>query len=272
MDPADVEERLDALEHVHVFVKRVKEHEFPDFTLSLQYQFVHVLYQNALYASLQPTRRAALSGRVARVARRRITGASTRAIAGRLAALFEVGARLRHERAVLPRGGASRRRACSRFARRCRSPSAGWRPARDAGGPRAPAARARAADDPRAGAADDEGLGEPGDRAGLRPRPRTVPSARRRAAAVPRPLGDRAVPRDQGRPAPVPQPRRRADGGGGASRQSRVPHGRASPARRLPRVRRRHRRSRAASSIAAASCTTRNSIAPTPPCSGSTPA
>ena len=62
MDPADVEERLEALERVHVFVKRGEEHEFPDRTLTLQYQFVHVLYQNALYASLQPTRRAALSG------------------------------------------------------------------------------------------------------------------------------------------------------------------------------------------------------------------
>jgi serine/threonine protein kinase/predicted ATPase len=89
MDPAEVEERLDALEHIHVFVKRIKEHEFPDLTLSLQYQFVHVLYQNALYASLQPTRRAALSGRVARSLvghyREEHTG-----IAGRLGALFEV--------------------------------------------------------------------------------------------------------------------------------------------------------------------------------------
>jgi tetratricopeptide (TPR) repeat protein len=88
MDPADVEERFDVLEHIHVFVKRVKEHEFPDMTLSLQYQFVHVLYQNALYASLQPTRRASLSGRVARalLAHYRNEHAG---IAGRLAALFE---------------------------------------------------------------------------------------------------------------------------------------------------------------------------------------
>jgi tetratricopeptide (TPR) repeat protein len=88
MDPADVEDRLDVLEQIHVFVKRVKEHEFPDLTLSLQYQFVHVLYQNALYGSLQPTRRAALSGRVARslVGHYRNEHA---AIAGRLAALFE---------------------------------------------------------------------------------------------------------------------------------------------------------------------------------------
>jgi predicted ATPase/tRNA A-37 threonylcarbamoyl transferase component Bud32 len=88
MDPAEVEERLDALEHVHVFVKRTKEHEFPDLTLSLQYQFVHVLYQNALYGTLQPTRRATLSGRVAHAL---VThyGGEHAAIAGRLAALFE---------------------------------------------------------------------------------------------------------------------------------------------------------------------------------------
>jgi predicted ATPase/type II secretory pathway predicted ATPase ExeA len=89
MDPAEVEERLSALEYVHVFVKRIKEHEFPDLALSLQYQFVHVLYQNALYGSLQPTRRASLSGRVARslVGHYRDEHAS---IAGRLGALFEV--------------------------------------------------------------------------------------------------------------------------------------------------------------------------------------
>ena len=88
MDPADVEERLEALEHVHVFVKRIREHELPDFTLSLQYQFVHVLYQNALYGSLQPTRRASLSGRIGRsmVSHWRTDYAG---IAGRLAALFE---------------------------------------------------------------------------------------------------------------------------------------------------------------------------------------
>ena len=58
MDPAEVEERLEVLERVHVFVKRGSEYEFPDLTLTLHYHFVHVLYQNMLYASLQPTRRA----------------------------------------------------------------------------------------------------------------------------------------------------------------------------------------------------------------------
>lgn len=88
MDPADIEERLDTLEHVHVFVRKLTEHEFPDLTLSLRYQFVHALYQNALYASLQPTRRASLSGRVARAL---VTHHEQDhgPIAGRLGALFE---------------------------------------------------------------------------------------------------------------------------------------------------------------------------------------
>ncbi len=87
MDPADVEERLDVLERVHVFVKRGSEYEFPDLTLTLQYQFVHVLYQNMLYASLQPTRRTALSGRVARALVAH--GEHAPASAARLAILFE---------------------------------------------------------------------------------------------------------------------------------------------------------------------------------------
>jgi predicted ATPase len=65
MDAAEVEERLEALDRVHGFVRFVEEHEFPDRTLTLRYRFVHVLYQNALYASLRPTRRAASSAAVA---------------------------------------------------------------------------------------------------------------------------------------------------------------------------------------------------------------
>jgi tetratricopeptide (TPR) repeat protein len=87
MEPAAVEERLDILERVHVFVKRGNEYEFPDLTLTLQYQFVHVLYQNMLYASLQPTRRTALSGRVARSLVSH--GETTPGGAARLAVLFE---------------------------------------------------------------------------------------------------------------------------------------------------------------------------------------
>jgi tetratricopeptide (TPR) repeat protein len=91
MDAAEVEERLDALERVHVFVKRGAEHEFPDLTLTLAYTFVHVLYQNMLYASLQPTRRALLSGRVARalVAHHDPAAPQASGTAARLAVLFE---------------------------------------------------------------------------------------------------------------------------------------------------------------------------------------
>ena len=88
MEASDVEDCLETLERVHVFVKRGEEREFADGSLTLNYQFVHVLYQNLLYASLQPTRRAALSGRVARalVARH---GGQVAGVAARVAALFE---------------------------------------------------------------------------------------------------------------------------------------------------------------------------------------
>jgi predicted ATPase len=61
MESGQVEERLQALDEIHAFVRFVGEHELPDRTLSLRYRFVHGLYQNTLYASLKPTRRAALS-------------------------------------------------------------------------------------------------------------------------------------------------------------------------------------------------------------------
>jgi len=88
MDAGEVEERLESLERVHVFVRRGDEHEFPDRTLTLQYQFVHVLYQNVLFGSLQPTRRASISAAVAAAL---VThhGDDVAAIAGRLGVLFE---------------------------------------------------------------------------------------------------------------------------------------------------------------------------------------
>jgi tetratricopeptide (TPR) repeat protein len=64
-DPADVEERLELLDRVHTFVRLTSEEAFPDGTPAVRYRFVHVLYQNALYASLRPTRRALLSKAVA---------------------------------------------------------------------------------------------------------------------------------------------------------------------------------------------------------------
>jgi len=64
-DAAEVEERLDELDRVHAFVRMVREQEFPDRTLTPRYRFVHALYQNALYASLRPARRALLSAAMA---------------------------------------------------------------------------------------------------------------------------------------------------------------------------------------------------------------
>jgi predicted ATPase len=87
-DPADVEEQLDDLVRVHAMIRKVEDRELPDHTLSVRCRFVHVLYQNALYASLQPTRRASLSGKVAQSM---VThaGDKDRALASELAMLFE---------------------------------------------------------------------------------------------------------------------------------------------------------------------------------------
>jgi tetratricopeptide (TPR) repeat protein len=90
LEAADVEERLDALERVHAFVRRLHEREFPDGTLTLRYRFVHVLYQNALYASLTPARKGPLSIAVAR-ALLGYYGDQSAAVASELALLFEAG-------------------------------------------------------------------------------------------------------------------------------------------------------------------------------------
>jgi len=88
MDPAEVEDRLAVLERVHVFVKKGDEREFSDRTLTLDYQFVHVLYQNVLYASIQPRRRVALGGRIAKSLVQH-SGDDAPSIAGHLAVLYE---------------------------------------------------------------------------------------------------------------------------------------------------------------------------------------
>lgn len=62
---ADVEERLERLDRIHSLVRLVRELEFPDGTLTLRYRFVHVLYQNSLYATAPPSRRAEWSAAVA---------------------------------------------------------------------------------------------------------------------------------------------------------------------------------------------------------------
>jgi len=65
MDAGEAEERLQSLDQSLGFVTFLEEEELPDHTLTLKYRFVHVLYQNALYATLTPSRRASLSAAIA---------------------------------------------------------------------------------------------------------------------------------------------------------------------------------------------------------------
>ena len=85
----EVEERLERLDRAHSLVRLVREQEFPDLTLTLHYRFVHVLYQNALYASLTAGRKASLSANVAQVLQN-YYGKQVRTVASELALLFEV--------------------------------------------------------------------------------------------------------------------------------------------------------------------------------------
>src|SRR5262249_42592520 len=87
-DAGDVEDRLDVVERVHVMVRLVREQTFPDRTLTLRYGFVHVLYQNALYAALPPTRKAAWSAAAAG-ALLGFYGEKSAGLAAELAMLFE---------------------------------------------------------------------------------------------------------------------------------------------------------------------------------------
>jgi predicted ATPase len=87
-EAADVEERLEVLECVHVLVRRIREQVFPDGTLTLRYGFVHVLYQNALYAALKPTRKALWSAAAARALLDHY-GEKSAGLAADLAVLFE---------------------------------------------------------------------------------------------------------------------------------------------------------------------------------------
>jgi DNA-binding winged helix-turn-helix (wHTH) protein len=70
-DAAEVEERLVVLERQHALARVVSEEELPDGARTLCCCFVHSLYHSALYASLTPSRRAALSAAVGAVTRHR---------------------------------------------------------------------------------------------------------------------------------------------------------------------------------------------------------
>jgi predicted ATPase len=84
----EVEERLDVLERAHALVRPLREQTFPDGALTLRYAFVHVLYQNALYASLQPTRKATWSAAAAEALLGHY-GEKSPAVAAEVALLFE---------------------------------------------------------------------------------------------------------------------------------------------------------------------------------------
>jgi DNA-binding winged helix-turn-helix (wHTH) protein/tetratricopeptide (TPR) repeat protein len=84
----EIEEILDRLERVHAFVKRVGEEELWGGVPTVRYRFVHVLYQNALYVSLTPSRRVALSAALAH-ALEDLHGDRISAIASQLAFLYE---------------------------------------------------------------------------------------------------------------------------------------------------------------------------------------
>jgi predicted ATPase len=88
LDAADVEERLAELDRVHALVRLLREHDLPDRTHTPRYGFVHALYQNALYASLQPTRKLAWSAAAAQALLGHY-GEQGAAVAGELALLFE---------------------------------------------------------------------------------------------------------------------------------------------------------------------------------------
>jgi predicted ATPase len=90
IDLADLEDRLHELGYIHALVRPVREEALPDRSLSIRYRFIHVLYQNALYAVLGPTRRASLSLKVAE-AMLAVYGGQSIAHALELGCLFEVG-------------------------------------------------------------------------------------------------------------------------------------------------------------------------------------
>jgi DNA-binding winged helix-turn-helix (wHTH) protein/tetratricopeptide (TPR) repeat protein len=89
-EAAHVEERLQSLDRVHGLVILDREHTLPDGTFSMRYRFVHVLYQDSLYKSIAPTRRADAARRIAESLASAYES-RTDAVAGQLAALFEMG-------------------------------------------------------------------------------------------------------------------------------------------------------------------------------------
>lgn len=89
-DVIEVEEHLQQLDRVHRLVRFVAEHEFPDRTLTARYEFVHSLYQQALYHDLSPGRRTSLSLALAQRLEQH-HGLRSFVVAAPLAYLYEAG-------------------------------------------------------------------------------------------------------------------------------------------------------------------------------------
>jgi predicted ATPase/tRNA A-37 threonylcarbamoyl transferase component Bud32 len=90
LEPAEAEERLQALDRFHGLVRWLGEGKFPDGTLTVRYAFVHILYQQTLYNDLAPTRRSALASALARALEEH-HGQSSAEVSAQLACLYEVG-------------------------------------------------------------------------------------------------------------------------------------------------------------------------------------
>jgi len=90
MEVTDAEERLEALDRTSGFIRLIDERILPDSTLTLEYRFAHVLYQNALYEALTPTRKTAVSLALAE-ALLKAYGEKSGEVASRLALLFDAG-------------------------------------------------------------------------------------------------------------------------------------------------------------------------------------
>lgn len=92
LPPADVEERLARLARVQTIIRPVAPHDALPDVANERYAFIHVLYHEAFYASLVPSRKAHVSGAVAD-ALLSFTGGQPQRTAHQLALLFEAARR-----------------------------------------------------------------------------------------------------------------------------------------------------------------------------------
>ena len=271
IDAAEVEERLDALDRIHVFVKLVGEQEFADRTLTLRYRFVHILYQNTLYAIAAAD---AAGGAERQGGARRSCGTRDRARGRRGATGHPVrsGARFRRRREPVLRRGAPR-------GRPVRVPRSGARC-------RAAALKALETlpEDPARmqlelglqlilglSLRSIQGWAAPEVEKPLPARAADLPAAGQRAGAVPGALGADALPRHPRRSAGLRDAGRAAPGAGQRDRQSGQPGRRAPDDGLGQRVPRAHGPIERARRPGARRCTSRISTCRSSPASASIP-